>query len=259
MKLKPSFSLITFAYNEEEILEMQIKKWVHEVHKFTDDFEIIVINDGSTDSSGKIADKLAEKCSKIRVFHHPENLGVGYAAQTARQYITKDYVFWNDVDGHFNLDDLGVIIPFLESYDIVVGFKHNTSNTKTPFPWIKSRVNYHLIKSLFLSSIKDFQFVQFFPRDFICNGINLESYSSFIPAECLLKALCIGLKIKQVQINYHSHHSRARPSKCSNFKAISTSIRNIFSFWFHWVFLGGKRKAKEYWANKFGDELPWRK
>ena len=259
MKKKPSFSLIVCAYNEGDILEGQIRQWVYGLQKFTDDFEIILVDDGSTDLSGEIADRLASEFCCLKVIHHNENLGVGHAAQTARQNVIKDYVFWNDVDGHFDINDLGQIIPFLENYDIVAAFKHNMINTKTPFCWLKSRVNYYLIKILFMSPIKDFQFVQFFPREFFCDGIFLKSHSSFIPAECLIKARCTGLTIKQVQIKYHSHHSKLRPSKCSNFKIIMQSIKDIFSFWLYWVFLGGAREAKEYWINKFGDELPWRK
>ncbi|MEW5692175.1 MAG: glycosyltransferase family 2 protein [Candidatus Hydrogenedentota bacterium] len=253
-----SFSLITFAYNEAELVEKQIMVWVEQFKKFTDDFEIILIDDGSTDATSEIVDRLEKEIPQLKVIHHPYNMGVGYAVRTARKYVTKDYVFWNDIDGHFSLADLEKVIPFLKDYDVIVAFKHDTTKTKAYFPWLKSRINYWLIKILFLSPIQDFQFVQFYPREFFCEGIELESYSSFIPAECMLKAQAIGLDVIQFQIHYYSHYSKIRPGKCSDFKTIKTSIRNIFSFWFKWYFLGNKKRAKEFYYKKYGASKPWR-
>lgn len=255
---KKSFSLITFAYNEEAIIESQIRRWVVQLKKFADDFEIILVNDGSTDKTGAMADRLAEEFPELRVFHHEKNMGGGHAARTARRYVTKDYVFWNDMDGHFDLDDLEKVIPLLEENDVVVAYKQKILRTKSWFNLLKSRVNYYLIKALFLSPIKDFQFVQFFPRRFFLDGIVLESYSSFIPAECVIKARAVGLRIAQLELHYHSHIAKVRPSKSNTFKNIALSITNIFSFWFRWYFLGGRKRALSYWYNKFVDGRPWR-
>lgn len=260
MKSDISISLITFAYNEEILIEGQIRKWMGKLGDRFDDFEVILVNDGSTDKTGAIADTLQKEFPALKVIHHPENRGVGHAARTGRVHVTKDYVFWNDIDEHFSLDDLDRIIPLLGRHDIVVGYKddHLVKGAFT-FNWIKSRVNYYLIKTLFMSPINDFQFVQFYPAKFFRDCIELESYSSFIPAECLIKAKSIGLSIAQVPLFYHTRYNDARPTKCSNISTIMTSVKNIFSFWLGWYFGGARSRAHGYWKDKTNGGCPWRK
>jgi glycosyltransferase involved in cell wall biosynthesis len=253
-----SVSLITFAYNEEILLETQIRKWLRQMTDSRLDFEIILVDDGSTDGTAKIATALALEYEQLRVIHHETNRGVGYAARTARQYVTKEYVFWNDIDEHFSLEDLKTILLLLDKWDLVVGVKKHLRG-KATFNWIKSRLNYYVIKWLFLSRIRDFQFVQFYPREFFCEGIDLESYSSFIPAECILKAEAIGLSVLQVPLDYHAQYNHVRPPKCSDLGTIMTSVKNILTFWCRWFFLGGRHQAKEYWQERFGSERPWQR
>ncbi len=257
--------MITFAYNEENWLEDRIHLWMSQFGKFVDDFEIVLVNDGSEDRTGEIADRLAREYPQLKVIHHEKNMGTGYAARTGRNNVSKYIVFWNDVDSHFNLDDLGKVIPLLQDpeIDIVVAFKHDLIKTKSMFSWMKSRINYYLIKMLFFSlffdysPILDYQFVQFLPRRFFVDGIDLKSYSSFIPAECLIKARRIGLEIRQIQLKYHS--KPAGYGTALNAKTIMTSIKNIFEFWLRWTIGGEKNRTIEHWHSAFGGEFPWRK
>jgi len=252
--------MITFVFNEEAILEQQLREWVKQFQTFSNNFEIVLVNDGSTDKSREILDRLDEEFSQLVVIHHETNQGIGYAIRTARQNLSKDYVFWNDIDAHFSLEDMEKVIPYLKDYDIVVGVKHDTVYTKKGnIHWLKSRVNFHLIKTLFLSPIQDFQFVQFFPVKFFKEGMELESYSSFIPAECLVKARSLGFSIMQIQLFYTTGEIDGRVSKSNNVKTVLTSIKNIFSFWLSWSLLGGRRRARNYWHDKFGNTLPWQK
>jgi glycosyltransferase involved in cell wall biosynthesis len=257
--LPRSFSLITFSYNEAELIESQIRKWSEQLKKYASDFEVILVDDASNDGTPEIIERLKKDILQLITVRHDKNLGVGYAVRTAQRYLTKDYVFWNDIDGHFNLDDLGKVIPLLNKYDVVVAFKENYRSLRNfSFSWLKSRINYYLIKFLFLSGIKDFQFVQFFPREFFTKGLVLESRSSFIPAECIFKAQEAGLSITQIPLYRHSCHTPTRPSKCMTLRAILESIRDITFFWFKWNFLWGKQKAKLLYHKRLGSQKPWR-
>jgi len=201
---------------------------------------------------------MAQTNSRIKVVTHERKRGTGYAVRSAREHVTKDYVFWNDIDGHFNLDDLSVVIPLLADYDMVVAFKHNVLSTKlTSIHFLKSRVNYYLIKLLFNSKIKDFQFVQFIPREFFCRGMILESYSSFVPPECIIKAQALGLSIAQIKLVYQ-YRFRDRKTKSNTFKTIIMSITNILTFWFRWYFLNGRRDAINYFNNHLSGKHTWR-
>lgn len=241
-----SFSLITFAFNEEKLLAQQIRSWHKIFQSFQLDYEIILVNDGSTDRTKEIADELAKESKALRVIHHAENRGIGDAIQTARPFVTKKFVFWNDIDSHFDLRDLEKVMPLLREplVDIVVAVKHDSFVKRVlSLSWIKSRANYYLIKLLFLSSIRDFQFVQFFPAKFFCTEIDLQSRSSFIPAECLIKAQRLGRRIYQIQLTYHVHNYSVRASKTNTLHTILESMRDIFSFWIYWNLGGGRGQA----------------
>lgn len=250
----PSFSLITFAFNEEDVLEKQIRTWVEIFRKYVSDFEIVLVNDCSTDRTGGIADALALEIPQLTVIHHTRNKGVGEAIRTARAHVTKDIVFWNDIEGHFDLDDLPKILPFIQdrSIDIVSCFKHDTLRSKELLSMLKSRVNYYLLRIIFFSNIRDFQFVQFYPRRYFQECIHLEGTASFIPPECLIKAESFGLTIRQVQLLYVSHPDRA--SKSMNFKTLVKSVFSIFKFWGQWYFRGGRQRAQAYWEASGGLE-----
>lgn len=251
--------MIAFALDEEQHVEAFLRKAFDVLPMYFDDYEVVFVNDGSTDQTPNIVDQLAEEFPQLVVVHHDVNRGIGEAIHTARKHVSKDYVFWSDIDAHFDLRDLNKILPLLVEYDVVSAFKHENIKSKTPFSMFKSRVNYYIIKILFLSPIKDFQFVQFFPREFFCEGIELESCSSFIPPECLIKANLVDLSVYQVQIKYHSYLALERPSKCMNTKTIFKSLGDIFSFWFRWVFLGGKQRALKTWRHSSASNCEWRK
>jgi glycosyltransferase involved in cell wall biosynthesis len=248
----PSFSLITFAYNEEDFLESQLKRWANDFRALGLDFEIILVDDGSTDGTAEIIKRIKKEFPELVTTRHDRNRGVGEAVRTAITHLHKDYVFWNDIDGHFDVVDLAKVLPLLQHHDVVVAFKHDcSSDIKSYTRWLKSRVNYFLIKSLFISGIKDFQFVQFFPSVFLTKRIKLQSRSSFIPAECIFKAQACGLSVAQIELFYHSHYSKLRPGKCHDLRTIARSIKDIFLFWISWFFLLGRFRAKRrYSKNK---------
>ena len=254
-----SLSLITFAYNEEEGLERQLRQWNGELSRFVADWEIVLVDDASTDRTGGIADRLSAEDPRIRVIHREKNGGVGRAIGLARRHVSKDWVFWNDIDGHFDLKDLEKVLPYLRDpdVDILVCFKHdNMGGKSSSFHWFKSRANYYLLRLLFLSGICDFQFVQFYPRLYFCQGIELEAYSSFVPPECVLKAQAISLNIRQIQLRYFSH---AHHVSKTTLRTIVLSVVNIFSFWLRWRFGGGRKRTLETFQQNCRGGRPWRK
>lgn len=254
-----SLSLITFAYNEEDGLERQIAQWTQELDRFVADWEIVLVNDASTDRTRQVADALSAKDPRIRVVHKEQNGGVGRAIGTARAHVSKNWVFWNDIDGHFDLKDLEKVLPYLRDpdVDLLVCFKHdNMGGKSSSFHWFKSRANYYLLRLLFVSGIRDFQFVQFYPRQYFCQGIELEAYSSFVPPECVLKAQALELNIRQIQLRYVSHPARASKT---TLQAIIISVFNIFTFWWRWRFGGGRKRTLAHYQNVFGGGKPWRK
>lgn len=226
---KIKLSMITFFYNEEEYildyLQIVISKFEAMSKKENFDYEIVMVDDGSSDNSKSIVEDFMSKNANTRIILHSygENRGIGHALVQGLKLCSYDYVFWNDVDMHFDISDLSKIIPHLNSHSIVVGYKTNIIY-KRFVPWFVSRTNYYLLKTIFYPEIKDFQFVQFYPRDYI-RGVEILSRSSLIPCELLTRSKG-KYRIKHVPL-YYTSPSDERKSKCVNVKNISLTLRDI--------------------------------
>src|SRR5260370_41425944 len=117
-----SLSVILPAYNEAQV----IASTVSTVHSVLDgwkvDFEIIVVNDGSTDRTGAIVAALAARDSRIRLVTHAVNQGYGAALVSGFAVATKELTFFMDADGQFDIHDLRTFFPFI-TYDAVIGYR----------------------------------------------------------------------------------------------------------------------------------------
>src|SRR5947209_9292820 len=120
---KHSLSVILPAYNEAQV----IASTVETVHSVVDgwkvDFEIIVVNDGSTDQTGAILAALAAGDPRIRFVTHPVNQGYGAALVSGFAAATKELTFFMDADGQFDISDLRTFFLFIDRYDAVIGYR----------------------------------------------------------------------------------------------------------------------------------------
>jgi glycosyltransferase involved in cell wall biosynthesis len=226
-----SLSMITFFFNEEEdlpgYLETVTGKFAKAAARRPFHWEIVLVDDGSTDRSGQIVTAFIADHPrwKIHLRAYQPNRGIGHALVEGIQCCRNEYVFWNDVDLHFDLLDLDRILPLLTPQTVVVAYKDRVFY-KQFVPWFVSRTNYYLLKMMFFPRIRDFQFVQFYPRHFL-QHTPIVSRSSLIPCELLTRVRQAGLRIAQVPLHYHSPQHR-RQSKCMNLQNIFFTFRDIF-------------------------------
>ena len=89
------------------------------MEKLGADYEVIIVNDGSRDHTRQIADGLAERSSRVKVLHHPTNLGYGAALQSGFKAAGKKLVFYTDGDGQFDINEMPPLLALTEQYDIV--------------------------------------------------------------------------------------------------------------------------------------------
>jgi glycosyltransferase involved in cell wall biosynthesis len=222
--------MITFFYNEEKDISVYLKtvseKFEVAARRHPFKFEIVMVNDGSTDRSEKIVlDFMAQNPHiDIRLHSYPDNRGIGHALVEGVRRCRYDYIFWNDVDMHFDILDIDKILYHLQPDTIVVAYKNNIKY-KELGPWLISRVNYYLLKSTFFWRIKDFQFVQFYPEQYIKN-VPIISRSSLIPCELLTRSRRYRYRLHQVPLHYYSP-GHDRQSKCMNLKNIYFTLRDL--------------------------------
>ncbi len=236
-----SLSMLVAAYNEEELLESFIRKSMSDLAKVTDDFEIVLVNDASTDNTLKIAQKLAAEFSNLNIINLDKNLGTGKSIVPAFAAASKEIVFNNTVDAFFNTEDLALLLPHLDNYDVVSGYRSDLS-ANSLYQKILTIGNYILIRLLFCLRLKAYQTVQFHRKSFL-DSISIESESSFISPELLLKAHKAGKSIKEVEIKYHPR--LAGEAKGGNIKSVVRTFKGILKFWFLWVILKRMNLANE--------------
>ena len=200
---RPSISLVYPVFNEEENIERAVYFAEAVLHDITSGYEILIVNDASTDRSAEIADALARSNGCIKVFHHTRNLKLGGALRTGFGKATKELVFYCDSDLPVDLLELTRAVRIMEftRSDIVSAFRFD--RTAEGFVRTLYSVAYNLlIRFLFPLRVKDINFsFKLFKREMLDKFV-LESQGSFIDAELLIKSKLHGFKIVQFGVDY---------------------------------------------------------
>lgn len=191
------------AWNEEEYLERAVGRATKVLARLTDDWELIIVDDASTDRTPAIADALAEKNRKIRVVHHERNLKLGGAIKTGLGASTKDIVVYSDTDLPFDLDELERalhLMDYLEA-DMICAFRFDRTSEGVK-RIVYSFVYNALIRNLFDVSMKDINFSFKVMHRRVLENIELKSEGSFIDAELVVKAIRKGFRVFQIGVDY---------------------------------------------------------
>jgi glycosyltransferase involved in cell wall biosynthesis len=122
--MSESLSVFFPAYNDEATIAGLVGDALSVLPTLADDFEVIVVDDGSTDGTAAVLDELARADGRVRVVHHESNRGYGGALRTGFACATKELVFYTDGDGQYDVRELALLRPLLtEGVDIVNGYK----------------------------------------------------------------------------------------------------------------------------------------
>lgn len=180
-----SISLVIPVYNEEKILEKSLKKIASYYKNNFRDFEIIVVESGSTDNTALICDVVSKRNSFIRVIHEGEKKGVGSALRVGIMTAKKDLVQIIDVDIPFDLAKIDKALPILKENDYVLSYR--SSDPRSNFRKIQSKIyNFILKRLLGLKCRQANSAFKVFKRK-ILKGIEIESKGWFAEAELLYR------------------------------------------------------------------------
>ena len=126
-----SISVFFPAFNDEQTISSLVHKALEVLPEFTDDYEVLVINDGSVDRTAQIIDNLAQTLPQVRAIHHAHNLGYGAALQTGFLHATKELVFYTDGDGQYDVQELRRLLPLMsDEVDVVNGYKSRRADSR---------------------------------------------------------------------------------------------------------------------------------
>jgi len=119
----PSISAFFPAYNEEANVTAMVERLGAVLPQVSDDYEIIVVDDGSQDRTAEIATALAAADPRVRLVRHQQNRGYGGALKSGFAASTKSYVFFTDGDGQFDVGEITSLLPYVPQHDVVIGYR----------------------------------------------------------------------------------------------------------------------------------------
>ncbi len=192
------------------------------------DYELIVVDDASTDSTPQMADALAAADPHVRVVHHPVNRKLGGSIKTGFAAATGDLVLYSDADLPFDMVEVGRAVRLLRYYDadVVSAFRHDRTGEGS------SRAIYTffynvLIRRLFGVRLRDINFAFKLCRTRIFQHITLRSEGSFIDAELIIRTKKLGFDVIQFGVDYFP---RTRgESTLASLGVIRTILREMFA------------------------------
>jgi glycosyltransferase involved in cell wall biosynthesis len=167
------------------------------------DYELIVIDDKSTDQTGELADQLAAADPHVRVIHHEVNRKLGGSMKTGFAAATGDLVLYTDADLPFDMAELPRAVRLLREYDVDIISAYRFDRTgEGSLRAVYTSVYNGLIKALFGVKIRDINFAFKLCRRRIFDHIELKSEGSFIDAELVIRATRLGYEIMQMGVDY---------------------------------------------------------
>src|SRR5687767_13228877 len=126
---KPGLSVFFPAYNDSGTIASLVISALQAARRLTPDCEIIIVNDGSADSTAQIADELASTYPEVRVIHHPRNRGYGGALRSGFAAATRDWVFYTDGDAQYDPQEMSLLWERMgDDVDLVNGYKISRSD-----------------------------------------------------------------------------------------------------------------------------------
>jgi glycosyltransferase involved in cell wall biosynthesis len=219
-----SISVFFPCYNEQENVARTVEQALGVLEKLNAGFEVIIVDDGSADRTGRIADEIAARDSRVKAVHHRTNLGYGAALQSGFKAATKELVFYTDCDGQFDLNELPLLLPLIRQYDIVVGYRINRQDNLirriNGWCWTK------LVCLLFGMKVRDIDCAFKLYKREIFDNIKLSSTGALISAEILARAVRRGYSLTQKGV--HHYPRTAGKQTGANLRVIFRAFKELF-------------------------------
>ncbi|MFC1676420.1 glycosyltransferase family 2 protein [Planctomycetota bacterium] len=219
-----SLSVFFPCYNEQENVARTTEQAVSVLERIGADYEVIIVNDGSGDSTGEIARGLAGANSRVKVVEHDGNQGYGAALQSGFRAASKELVFYTDGDGQFDINEMPALLELMADHDIVSCYRLDRKDSAirklNAWCWTK------LVCFLFSMRIRDIDCAfKLFKRE-IFDNIEMTSTGALIDTEILARTVRKGYRITQRGV--HHYPRTAGEQTGANIKVILRAFKELF-------------------------------
>jgi len=230
MRKIESISVIMPAYNEEKIIRESITHLAGTLQKIAEDYEIIVIDDSSTDATAKILKDLSSEVKNLAIITNSTNEQLGGSLRKGFSRASKDLVFYTDADMPVDYGEILRAARVMEGgrYDGVFGFRR-TREGESLLRVAASAAYNRLIKAIFGIDAKDINFSFKLIQRSVLEKLELKSGGSFIDAEMAVKAAYRGYRIKEIEVDYFSR--QAGRSNLFGVRVISRIISEMIKYY----------------------------
>lgn len=228
-KKLPELSVFFPFWNEEKNVKHVVENAIPVVKEVAVNWEILIIDDGSSDNTYQIGLELQKKHRNVRVVSHKPNRGYGAALKEGFENAKYKYIVFTDGDRQFNFEEVKKLIAVIGGSDIVIGFRR------------RRRDSYSRHILMYLLKVWDFIFFRFYFKDIDCGFkmfkkealkqiMPLRSEGAMITTEILAKATRKNLKIREVEVNHYPREYGAQSG--ANIAVVVRAILESFILWF---------------------------
>jgi 4-amino-4-deoxy-L-arabinose transferase-like glycosyltransferase len=227
-------SLVLPVYNEEAGIRQAIEEACQALEELTTAYEILVIDDGSCDSTAELVAELAMERPQVRLLRHERNRGYGAALRSGFVAARFERVAFTDADCQFYLADLGRLLPLSDQYPLVVGWRQRRQD-----PWRRRFLSrgYNVLTGVLLGTrVRDCDCaLKVFQRE-VLPDLLPETDTFFVNAEMLTKARQHGLAVAEVGVR---HRPRLRGQSKVSLREVPRTLATLLPFWWSRVLFAG--------------------
>jgi glycosyltransferase involved in cell wall biosynthesis len=238
MSNRPSITVFFPAYNDAGTIASMVVLADRTLRKLTDDYEMIVVNDGSRDHTAQVLSELESIYPRLRLIHHTANRGYGSALRTGFANASKELIFYTDGDAQYDVRELEKLVRLMTGdIDVVNGYKISRSD-----PWhriIIGTIYRWMVKLAFGIRIRDVDCDFRLVRRASYNRVRLASTSGTICVEMIKSFQDAGLRFAEAPVNHY--HRAYGKSQFFNFRRLFKTFRDLSALWWRLVIM---RKAQ---------------
>lgn len=231
MATAPRLSLVMPAYNEAAGIAEAVAEAHESLAGLGYEFEILVVDDGSSDATAQQVEELAAMWPRVRLLSHGRNLGYGAALRTGFEAAAYELVAFTDADGQFYLDDLDDLVPRTRTAPVVVGRRLDRKD-----PWRRRFLSWGynvLARTLLGTGVRDCDCaLKVFRREALAYLLP-ESSGFFVNSEMLTRARRFGWEVAEVGVR---HRPRRRGTSKVSMTEVPRTFATLVRFWWTDVF-----------------------